>query len=58
MLQIRNNSIDREWYSYEVFVKSMLKNIKKVKRDRLLKKNLENVTYETQHIWLDILRIL
>ncbi len=34
-------SIDREWYSYEVFVKSMLKNLKKVKRDRLLKKNFD-----------------
>ncbi len=34
-------SIGREWYNYEVFVKSMLKNLKKVKRDRLLKKNFD-----------------
>ena len=34
-------SIDRDWYGYEVFVKSMLKGLKKVKRDRLLKKNFD-----------------
>ncbi len=34
-------SISRDWYSYEVFVKSMLKNLKKVKRYRLLKKNFD-----------------
>ena len=34
-------SIGRDWYNYEVFVKSMLKNLKKVKRQRLLKKNFD-----------------
>ncbi len=33
--------IGRDWYSYEVFVKGMLKGLKKVKRDRLLKKNFD-----------------
>ena len=34
-------SIGRDWSSYEVFVQSMLKNLKRVKRQRLLKKNFD-----------------
>lgn len=34
-------SVGRDWYSYEVFVNSMLKNLKKAKRQRLLKKNFD-----------------
>lgn len=34
-------SIGRDWYNYEVFVNSMLKNLKRVKRQRLLKKNFD-----------------
>jgi len=35
------NDIDRDWYKYEIFVKDILKNLKKSKRDRLLKKNFD-----------------
>lgn len=35
------NDIGREWHKYEVFVKDILKNIRKPKRDRLLKKNFD-----------------
>ena len=34
-------SIGRDWYNYEVFVNSMLKSLKRVKRQRLLKKNFD-----------------
>jgi len=34
-------SIGRDWNKYEVFVKNILKNIRKSKRDRLLKKNFD-----------------
>jgi len=33
--------IGRDWYTYEVFINSMFKNLKKVKRNRLLKKNFD-----------------
>lgn len=33
--------INRDWNKYEIFIKDILKNIKKPKRDRLLKKNFD-----------------
>ena len=35
------NEINRDWHSYEVFVNSMLKNLNRAKRQRLLKKNFD-----------------
>ncbi|MBU1667031.1 type II CRISPR RNA-guided endonuclease Cas9 [bacterium] len=35
------STLERNWYSYEVFVKDMLKGISKAKRTRLLKKNFD-----------------
>lgn len=35
------SAVGRDWNKYEVFVKDILKNIRKPKRDRLLKKNFD-----------------
>ncbi|QOR62872.1 type II CRISPR RNA-guided endonuclease Cas9 [Sulfurovum sp. ST-21] len=35
------NEINRDWYSYEIFVNNMLKNLNRAKRQRLLKKNFD-----------------